>query len=161
MPNRDQKRFIADVMVGRLARYLRMAGYDVAYSNQADDDQILEKAHRENRVVLTRDTMMLKRRDFTRGALRSVYINDDSLKKQLLQVMTCFDLSLEPNLIRCLECNSPLEEAEKAGLEFKVPPYIFKTQDNFRYCPTCNKYYWRGTHFDYIKKFFSGLNNFS
>ena len=158
MSNRDHKRFIADVMVGRLARYLRMAGYDVAYSNKADDDQILEKARRENRIVLTRDTMMLKRRDFTRGALRSAYINDDSLKKQLLQVMSCFDLSLEPNLIRCLECNSPLEEAEKAGLKDKVPPYVFKTRDNFRYCPSCSKYYWRGTHFDYMKKYFSDLN---
>jgi uncharacterized protein with PIN domain len=158
MTNTDHKRFIADVMVGRLARYLRMAGYDVLYSNKADDDEILEKARREDRIVLTRDTMMLKRRDFTRGVLRSAYITDDSLKKQLIQVMSCFDLKLEPNLIRCLECNSPLEEVKKAGLKGRVPPYVFKTQDNFRYCPSCSKYYWRGTHFDYMKKYFSGLN---
>jgi uncharacterized protein with PIN domain len=158
MTHHDHKRFIADVMVGRLARYLRMAGYDVSYSNEADDDQILEKARREDRIVLTRDTMMLKRRDFTRGFLKSVYITDDSLKKQLLQVMSCFGLRLEPNLLRCLECNSSLDEVKKSGLEDKVPPYVFKTQENFRYCSRCNKYYWRGTHFDYMKKYFSDLN---
>ena len=157
MSGNDCKRFIADVMVGRLARYLRMAGYDVAYSNEADDDEILEKARKENRIVLTRDTMMLKRRDFSRGVLRSVYIADDNLKKQLLQIMSCLDLKLEPNLIRCLECNSPLEEVRKADLEGRVPPYVFKTQDDFSYCPRCKKYYWRGTHFDYMKKYFSDL----
>jgi len=158
MSKRDHKMFIADVMVGRLARYLRMAGYDVAYSNEADDDQILQKARREDRIVLTRDTMMLRRRDFTRGVLRSVYITDDSLEKQLLQVMSCFGLKLEPNLIRCLECNSLLEETEKAGLENRVPPYVYKTRDDFKYCPGCSKYYWRGTHYDYMQKYFNNLN---
>ena len=159
MSDRDHKRFIADIMVGRLARYLRIAGYDVFYSNKADDDEILEKARKEKRIVLTRDTMMLKRRDFTRGILMSAYIDDDCLDKQLLQVKELFDLKLEPNLIRCLECNTLLEMVEKDGLKGKVPPYVFRTRDNFRYCPVCRKYYWRGTHFDYMENYFSNLIN--
>jgi uncharacterized protein len=154
----ERKRFIADVMVGRLARYLRMAGYDAAYSNAADDGEILETARREERIVLTRDTMMLKRRDFTRGILRSIYITDDSLRKQLLQVMSCLGLKLRPRLVICLVCNSSLEEVAKEEVKGKVPPYVFKTRDDFSHCRECGRYYWRGTHYEYMEKFFSDLS---
>jgi len=154
----ERKRFIADVMVGKLARYLRMAGYDVAYSNDAGDEEILDTARREERIVLTRDTMMLKRRDFARGVLRSIYITDDSLRQQLLQVMSCLGLRLRPRLVICLVCNSRLEEAAKEEAEGKVPPYVFKTRDDFSHCRECGRYYWRGTHYDYMEKFFSDLN---
>ena len=70
-------KFIADIMVGKLARYLRMAGHDVAYFNDASDDLILETAMKEGRIVLTRDTLMLERRQFRSGALKSVFISDD------------------------------------------------------------------------------------
>jgi uncharacterized protein with PIN domain len=88
MSKKDQTRFIADVMVGRLARYLRMAGYDVVYMNDADDGLIIKIAVKEDRIVLTRDTMMLERKEFKNGTLRSVFITDDSLAEQLLQVKT-------------------------------------------------------------------------
>jgi uncharacterized protein with PIN domain len=150
-------RFIADIMVGRLARYLRIAGHDVAYFNDASDDFILKTAIEEDRIVLTRDTLMLKRRQFTSGALKSVFILDDDLRKQLLQVRSELNISLGPDLIRCLICNDLLEEVLKKEVRDKVPPYVYSTQDEFMHCRGCGKYYWRGTHYDYMDDFFKRL----
>lgn len=150
-------RFIADIMVGRLARYLRMAGYDVAYFNDASDDFILKTAMEENRTVITRDTLMLERRQFTNGTLKSIFIRDDDLKNQLLQVRSELNISLRPDLIRCIICNDILVEISKKDVLDKVPPYVYKTQDEFMHCRDCGKYYWRGTHYDYMDDFFKGL----
>ena len=98
-------KFIADVMVGRLAKYLRMAGNDVIYINDIDDDQLLKIAAAENRVVITRDTLMLERREFKNGLLKSIFIKDDKLVNQLKQVKSELKISLKPNLTRCLVCN--------------------------------------------------------
>jgi uncharacterized protein len=159
MPHKNQTKLIADVMVGKLARYLRMAGYDVAYINDADDDLIIQIAKKQGRVVLTRDTMMLERREFKNGILRSVFIMDDSLRDQLLQVKNELELILEPNLVLCPVCNNLLKDMEKKSVKNKVPPYVYKTRDNFKYCSNCGRYYWRGSHYDYIKKYFNKLNN--
>jgi uncharacterized protein len=159
MPHKNQTKLIADVMVGKLARYLRMAGYDVTYIKDADDDLIIRIAKKQDRVVLTRDTMMLERREFKNGILRSVFIMDDNLKDQLLQVRDELELILEPNLILCPICNNFLEDVEKKYVKNKVPPYVYKTRDNFKYCGNCGRYYWRGSHYDYIKEYFRRLNN--
>jgi len=152
-------KFIADIMVGKLARYLRMAGYDVAYFNDAPDDMILKIAREEDRIVLTRDTLMLKRREFKNGVLRSVLIKDDKLKEQLMQVRSELKIKLEPDLARCLVCNDLLIKAKKENIAGKVPPYVYRTQENYMYCSKCGRYYWRGTHYSHIKNFFEKLNN--
>lgn len=144
-------------MVGKLARYLRMAGYDVAYFNDASDDFILRTAMEEDRIVLTRDTLMLERRQFRSGVLKSVFISDDDIKKQLLQIRSELNISLGQNLIRCLMCNDLLVKILKKDIHNKVPPYVYKTHDEFMYCRGCEKYYWRGTHYDHIYDFFKGL----
>jgi uncharacterized protein len=147
-------KFIADVMVGKLARYLRMAGHDVLYENDATDDMIIKIASKTGRIVLTRDSLMLTRRDFKNGAIKYLHIKDDNLKNQLEQVKSELKISLEPNLIRCIECNQKLVKVNKEDLKDKIPPYVFKTQENFMYCKKCNKYYWRGTHYKNIKNAF-------
>ena len=151
-------KFIADIMVGKLARYLRMAGYDVIYINDIEDEKVLEIAKKEGRTILTRDFLMLQRKECKNGTIKSLLIEDDSLMKQLEQIRRDLDLELNPKLIRCLECNTLLEKVSKAGLKEKVPPYVFKTQDNFLYCPECDKYYWRGTHYNSINDVFEVLN---
>ena len=151
-------KFIADIMVGKLARYLRMAGYDVIYINDIEDEEILSIAKKESRTILTRDVLMLQRKDCKKGVIKSLLIKDDSLLSQLEQVKRELDLELKPKLIRCLDCNTLLDEASKEDLKEKVPPYVFKTQDNFLYCPDCDKYYWRGTHYDSINNVFKVLN---
>jgi uncharacterized protein with PIN domain len=150
-------RFIADIMVGKLARYLRIAGYDVAYFNDASDDFILETALEEDRIVLTRDTLMLERRQFTSGSIKSVFISDDDLRKQLLQVRSELNISLGPDLIRCLICNDLLVKVLKKDVRSKVPPFVYDTHDEFMHCSGCGKFYWRGTHYEYMDDFFKRL----
>lgn len=147
-------KFIADIMVGKLSRYLRMAGYDVLYKNTATDDEIIKTALKTGRVVLSRDSLMLTRKEFKNGRIKYLLIRDDRLKNQLEQVRSELGLSLKPNLIRCIECNSMLVGATKEDVKNKVPPYVYKTQQNFMYCKRCNKYYWRGTHYHNIKNTF-------
>ncbi|MBN2072739.1 MAG: Mut7-C RNAse domain-containing protein [Actinobacteria bacterium] len=149
--------FIADIMVGKLARYLRMAGFDVLYYNNAHDDEIIKIAAQQNRVVITRDSLMLRRKVFKNGNLKSVFVKDGMLKNQLRQIKTELGILLKPNLTRCLVCNSPLVKIGKNDVEGKVPPYVYSTHENFMYCHSCGRYYWRGTHYEYMKKFFSGI----
>ncbi len=147
-------KFIADIMVGKLAKYLRMAGYDVLYKNTATDDEIIKTALKTGRAILTRDSLMLIRKEFKKGAIKYLLIRDDRLKKQLEQVQSEFNFSLKPNLIRCVECNCKLVQVKKENVKNKVPPYVYKTQQNFMYCRKCDKYYWRGTHYHNIKNTF-------
>lgn len=150
-------KFIADIMVGRLAKYLRMAGYDVLYINTASDDQIIKKAGETDRIVLTRDSLMLARREFKKGTVKYLFIKDDKLKNQLNQIKSDLKVLLKPNLVRCIECNRKLIKVKKEDVKNKVPPYVYKTQQNFLYCKKCDKYYWRGTHYDNIRNTFLSI----
>jgi uncharacterized protein with PIN domain len=144
--------FIADDMLGRLARYMRILGLDVLYISQISDRELIFLAKKENRVVLTRDIHLLKRREFSRNILRHLFIEKDAVRDQLLQVATQYHLPLRVNLIRCLECNTPLDPVDKEGVQPYVPPYVFQTQENFCYCHNCDKYYWAGTHLELMEK---------
>jgi len=151
-------KFIADIMVGKLARYLRMAGNDVLYNNNISDDEILEIAKREERIVLTRDSLMLLRKPFKNNSIKSIFIREDRIIKQLKQIKNDLGTPLRPNLLRCVECNTELLEIQKENLKDKVPPYVYKTQKDFLRCPKCDKYYWRGTHYDNIINTFKLIN---
>ena len=141
-------------MVGKLAKYLRMAGLDVIYINTASDDEIIKIASDTDRMVLTRDSLMLARKEFKNGTLKNLYIKDEKLKNQLEQIKSDLKISLEPNLTRCVECNQLLIRVEKEDIKNKIPPYVFKTQKSFLYCKKCDKYYWKGTHYQNIKNIF-------
>jgi len=151
-------KFIADIMVGKLARYLRMAGNDVLYINNISDDEILKIAKSEGRIVLTRDSLMLLRKPFKNNSIKSVFIKDDRVIKQLKQIKNDLGISLKPNLLRCLECNTELSKSQKENLKDKVPPNVYKTQKDVLHCPKCDKYYWRGTHYDNINNTFKLIN---
>ncbi|MCL4417719.1 MAG: Mut7-C RNAse domain-containing protein [Actinobacteria bacterium] len=151
-------KFIADIMVGKLARYLRMAGNDVLYINNISDDKILEIAKSEGRIVLTRDSLMLQRRPVKNNSIKSVFIRYDGIIEQLVQIKNDLGIPLKPNLIRCIECNTELLKVQKENLKDKVPPYVYRTQKDFLHCPHCGKYYWRGTHYDNINNIFKLIN---
>lgn len=141
-------------MVGKLAKYLRMAGHDVLYINTASDDEIIKIASETGRMVLTRDSLMLARKEFKNGTLKNLYIKDEKLKNQLEQIKSDLKISLEPNLTRCVECNQILIRVKKEDIKNKIPPYVYKTQQSFLYCKKCDKYYWKGTHYQNIKNIF-------
>jgi uncharacterized protein with PIN domain len=143
-----EPKFIADVMVGKLARWLRMLGFDVLYSNTLQDDEILRLAQSENRVILTRDTGFAARR----GKHQCVFIESDHYKEQVQQVLRKFDLKDFRIFSRCLECNTPLEDVDKEAVFERVPPFVYLTQERFAKCPGCERVYWHGTHVDAMKK---------
>lgn len=145
-------KFIADVMVGRLARYLRLAGFDVLYDNTFTDQQIVDIARDQSRIVLSRDSLMFERREFVNKRIDYVFIQDDSLSKQLRQVRDTLDIEIVPMFSRCVECNHKLVSVDKPKVKGEVPPYVFKTQHSFMFCPACNRYYWKGTHYSNIIK---------
>jgi len=128
----SEVKFIADVMVGKLARWLRVLGIDVAYSNTYEDEEIIRVASAENRIVLTRDTGLAARR----SAVRAVLIESDDYLQQIDQVIREFGLTKFDVFSRCLECNVLLTAVEKETVFERVPPYVYLTQERFALCPS-------------------------
>lgn len=139
-------KFIVDNNVGRLAGWLRALGYDTVFINPIEDGDLIEIARREGRVVLTKDTGILRRRVIQSGEVGALYIEGDDWRRQLAQVVKTFGLRTEPRFDRCFVCNTPLLAVTRAEAEPHVPPYVHRTQDAFQMCPTCGRHYWQGTH---------------
>jgi uncharacterized protein len=138
-------RFVLDVHLGRLAAYLRLAGFDAVYSNQAADAELERVVAQERRVLLTRDRYLLMRSRVDRG----YWVRSTEPKRQLLEVVNRFDLAgaLQP-FTRCMKCNGVLEDfkpdaAQKAALQ--LPPSVAQ-KDSFRVCHGCGRVYWEGSH---------------
>ncbi len=139
--------FIADANVGRLARRLRMMGYDTLFINDIEDSELIRIAHREKRIILTRDTGIMERRIVARGDVSAVFIEPAEINNQVRQVVETLKLELGADLFsRCMECNELLVWREKESIRHLVPRYVYQTQDRFRQCPVCERIYWQGTH---------------
>ena len=146
-------RFIADSNVGRLGRWLRIAGFDTICASGIDDNRLVRIALDEGRVLLTRDTHILERRVVTSGRLKVILIHEDEARAQLGQVVTALDLAGELNpFSRCVECNALLQQIEKEQVQGLVPPYVYRTQVHYMQCPECGRVYWRGTHWERMKE---------
>ena len=136
-------RFVADVMAGRLAKWLRIAGYDVLYSNRFSDDELVEISSREGRILLSRDTRLLLRK----SVLRFVYLESQDFQEQVRQVLQyCRGSAPLRFLTRCLRCNQRLAEARPDALRGKVPEYLLRTKAEFKSCPRCGRVFWAGSH---------------
>lgn len=145
-------RFIVDANVGKLARWLRMLGYDTVFINDIDDGKLVSIALKERRVLLTKDTQIMLRRVVTSGRVKAVLIEEDDPKDQFRQLMRAVELDQELRFSRCLECNQPLVPRSKGEVEGLVPPYVFKTQSQYQQCPTCQRIYWRATHWQHMSQ---------
>ena len=140
-------KFIADNNVGKLAKWLRMMGYDTLFFDGSNDARMISIALAEERVVLTKDTQIMKRGVITKGRVKAVLPKSDKPELQIRQVVDTLNLDCQfkPFSI-CLECNQPLEERSKEQVKDRVPPYVFRTQNQYMECPNCHRIYWRGTH---------------
>lgn len=136
-------RFILDVHLGKLARILRLLGFDCWYRNRQDDVQIALRSAREHRIVLTRDQGLLKRSIVTHG----YWLRSQEPEQQAVEVARRFDLVrlLRP-LTRCPVCNEPLEPATRESVYNQVPERSRDYQTRFARCPACGKVYWHGSH---------------
>ncbi len=137
------ERFIADTMLGKLAKWLRVLGIDVLYNPDAPDSELLRRAEEEERILLTRDRRLIQRR----GTTGRLFIESDHYHEQVRQVVQTFGLerSLQP-CTRCLRCNTPLHDLPKPAVAGRVPAYVYATQMTFKCCPACSRVYWSGTH---------------
>ncbi len=134
-------RLVADAMLGRLAKWLRLLGYDTLYW-RGDDAGLVRLAMVEDRLLLTRDTRLPPR--LPPG--RSLFIESDHYDEQLGQVVG--RLGLPPWIgHRCLRCNLRLEPAVKAEVRGQVPEFVWHRHDRFARCPGCLRIYWEGTHY--------------
>jgi uncharacterized protein with PIN domain len=135
-------KFAADKMLGRLARWLRIMGQDVAYGPELSGAGLLRAARREDRLILTRDGAIARR-----NPPPYIHIDSDHFRAQLKQVIeACGFDPLQAAFTRCVECNTPFESIVKAEVERAVPPYVFKTQEKFSFCRKCRRIYWPATH---------------
>jgi len=140
--------FVADVHLGRLARMLRLLGFDVVYDCQAENRELLRCSLAENRVLLTRDRALLKHGDLIYGTwVRNVYA-----QLQAIEVLRRFDLGqFVAPLTRCPRCNGRLERVAKAEVADRIPPRTAAWLDDYFQCATCRKLYWQGTHVEQIR----------
>jgi len=122
-------------------------GYDTLFFDGSDDSRMIATALTEGRVILTRDTQIMKRRVVTSGQLKAILIKSDEPEEQMHQIIDTLNLDcrFRPFTI-CPECNQPLLERSKQQVKDRVPPYVFQTQNQYMECPACHRIYWRGTH---------------
>ena len=140
-------KFIADNNVGKLARWLRLIGYDTLLLKEKDNRKLINAALSEGRIVLTKDTQFMKRRLVTSGKVKTILITQDNPDTQIRELVKTLNLDyhFRPFSI-CLECNQPLVPRSKEEIRDMVPPHVFKTQSEYTQCPVCRRVYWQGTH---------------
>lgn len=150
----DPIKFILDVHLGKLARWLRMLGFDTLYRNDYDDPEIVAVAAQEGRTILTRDLGIMKRRAVTNG----YHIQSTKPTEQLQEVLSRYDLlsQIRP-FHRCLVCNGLLQEVAKEAIVAQLEPKTILYYDDFFQCASCRKIYWQGSHFERMDRFIEKL----
>jgi hypothetical protein len=146
-------RFAADSMLGRLARWLRLSGYDVTYLSEAsDDEELLDLATADRRVLLTRDAALY--RSARKRGIRAVFVESCDLVEQLKQLIGALGVHLYdmPFFSRCPVCNGKIKGAEKRELKGELPENVLVEDREFWRCTDCGKIYWEGRHWENIRR---------
>jgi uncharacterized protein len=143
-------KFLADGMLGKLTRWLRMLGHDVLYSTELGDNDLLELVKAENRSLLTKD-LELYRRAIGRG-LDGFYVESKTESNLLAEVAKRYALTLEIKMDKshCPICNTPIKPASKEELKSKLELNTYQYYEQFWQCPNCGQIYWQGAHWKQI-----------
>jgi uncharacterized protein with PIN domain len=142
--------FIADKTLGKLAKWLRILGYDTVYWRSDDLTGLLNRAVEEGRALITKDTKLYQEK----GAIRALLIREDNPFLQIKEVVRHFRLTVNKEMLfsRCLTCNALLEDVIPEEVREEVPDYIYHTHQEFSRCPSCQKVYWAGSHYGHMAK---------
>ena len=152
-PLRDL-RFIVDVNIGKLARYMRMLGFDTLYNNQFEDPEIIRISNNEKRIILTHDLEILKHNRVARG----YYLRSQDPNEQLQEVIQKFDLLSEiAPFSRCMECNGKMEAIDKNEIRTLVEEDTWEIFTDFYQCNSCKKIYWKGSHYERMNEMINAL----
>lgn len=148
-------KLLCDQMLGTLAKWLRIYGFDTYYENsQSDDSELLKISKNDDRVLITRDKQLII--DAKRENIKTIEIKTTDIDKQIKSVLDKISHEEEKILSRCIICNSKVEEIKKEEIKEKVPERVYKNNEKFWFCKKCDKIYWKGTHY---KKMFEKINN--
>jgi len=145
-------KFIADGMLGKLTRWLRMLGQDVEYSKSLYDEQLIKTAKTENRILLTRDLKLYQRA--RKQGVDTVLIEDATKAEKLAGLASRFNFKLEIDIMvsRCPKCNTPIRPVSKEEIVDRIPKATSTHYDEFWECPGCGQVYWQGSHWNRIEK---------
>lgn len=145
--------FVADCHLGKLAKYLRLMGFDTLYFTQIEDSDLIALAVEQNRIILTRDKELSKRHNAPVLFLESI-----DTKTQLQTMISHFRLKEHPApFSRCIVCNTPLQVVDKAKVLDRLPEKVKRYFSYFEYCPLCDRVYWQGDHYRHMKKFLENV----
>jgi uncharacterized protein with PIN domain len=149
-------RFVLDTHLGKLAGYLRLLGFDTLYENDYEDKDLARISSDQDRILLTRDRGLLKRKIVTRGYL----VREDDPRGQVIEIIRRFDLTkLAKPYSRCSLCNGLLDPVEKEKIIEDLEPLTKKYFDRFKRCPECEQIYWKGSHFERMDAFIQTVLN--
>lgn len=150
----NDHRFILDTHLGRLARYLRMLGFDASYRNHCEDKELSRISHDEARILLTRDRGLLKRGEVVHG----YFVRATEPELQVVELLRRFDLSsaVAP-FQRCIQCNALLQSVAKEFILERLQTRTRQHYDEFRICPTCHRIYWQGSHYEHMQRLIQNL----
>lgn len=137
-------RFILDGMLGSLARWLRILGYDTLYYVDRDDDELRDEALKTGRILVTRDSELVQRS--RKNGTPVLLIESDETLTQLKEITETYDLDVTPKNTRCPRCNGLLKSVEKTSLKDAVPDESYNAFDEFWRCMECDAVYWQGSH---------------
>ena len=145
-------KFLTDGMLGKLTRWLRLLGYDVKYSRSLNDEQLIETAKRESRILLTRDLKLYRQATVQR--INSFFVERTTEAKKLASLAKRFNLKLDfdATVSRCPKCNTQIKHIPKEKIVDKIPETTASYYDEFWQCPSCEKIYWQGAHWKRINK---------
>ncbi len=135
-------KFLVDRMLGQTAKWLRLLGIDAKYAPEGDDERLLKLAEEEDRVILTRDKELGRKED-------TVLVEKAPPETIIKEVLSRYEVDIDP-LSRCSICNSQVKRIEKEDLEEKIPEGVYQRNEEFWHCSVCDRYYWRGSHWDDI-----------
>jgi len=139
-----RNKFIADINLGNIVKYMRALGLDLFYDSLLSTREIIKISKRENRIILTKDSKLLKFKDVSHG----IFIRPDTTIEQIRRIINYLDIKddLKP-FSRCLQCNTLLDVVPKENILNKIPPMTIEFCDEDVQCQSCNKIYWKGTHY--------------
>ncbi len=142
-------RFIADFNLGNIVRYMRVLGFDIYSDSSLTRDKIIELSKKENRIILTTSRTPLKFKDISHG----IFLRPGSVEEQIRYVMDYLDIKdkVKP-FSRCLRCNEKLTSIPIEGISDRIPPGTKSFCNEYTYCETCDKIFWRGSHVDEMQK---------
>ena len=138
-------KFIVDCMLGKLAKWLKILGFDALFFSKIADEELLSIARKEDRVLLTKDTGLIQRA----SDVETLFLDSEDWPDQVRQVLAHFDLwqQVSPHS-RCIDCNIELKSLSRKNAKNLVSPFVFEHADSFALCPGCGRVFWRGSHFE-------------